>query len=264
MDGGQRIPLATHSSITSFDNWSHELEHKNLAMAELIDSDFKANGDVNIWLDITSAYNSVKGSDNGSKAKAKRVKRQFYYLGKEQVLLIYDSIITTVSALESGTRLYFPEKPIISNLNGTVAKGNELDGIIEYGESNLVDVKVNGGNSILVYSPKRISTRLLGGKRYRNYVELDSDYTIYDGQTFHEGYDEERWFDRVGWRIETSQQANKNFELLTVITLSNGTQVKLEPNENYEAAILVNERKVASARFSFVDKTNYGISRNDE
>ena len=265
MDGGQRIPLATHSSIASFAQWKKELsDGYNLGMAELIEFDYKKNGDVNIWLDLTNAYNSVKGVDGASSAKATRVLRQFYYLEKEQVLLVYDEISKTASAKDTGARLYFSEKPIIASLKERVVKGSEYNGIIEYKDSNLIESRVNSEHNMLIYSPQPIITRLIGGHDYRTYVELDSDYAEYDGQFFDDGYEDERWFDKVGWRLETSPKATKNVKLLTAIQMNEGDLLNLNIIKPEQVVIVVDQQQVASVKFSSIDNKNTGISRNDE
>ena len=206
----------------------------------------------------------MKGVDGASSAKATRVLRQFYYLEKEQVLLVYDEINKTASARDTGARLYFSEKPIIASLKERVVKGSEFNGIIEYKDSNLIESRVNSEHNMLIYSPQPIITRLIGGHDYRTYVELDSDYTEYDGQFFDDGYEDERWFDKVAWRLETSPKSIKNVKLLTAIQMNEGNLLNINIKKPEQVVIVVDQQQVASVKFSSISNKNTGISRNDE
>lgn len=261
-DGGQRIPLATHSSITSFDNWKSELSDGYLLeMAEVKEYKEMANGDVNIWLDITKAYNSIYGVNGHSTAKARRVVRQLYYLNKERMLLVYDNINTTSSSLDTGIRLHFAGKPIIAAHKGKQTVGTDYDGIFEFEENNLIEVDTDQRSSIAVYSPTKFVTRLIGGQEYRTYVEVDGDYKEYNGFSFPDGYEDERWFDKSDWRLDFSAFSAKSIEFLTIIQLDTDFDFKVEENTASDIVIFANGKKVASAVFSPKSKSENGVRR---
>lgn len=200
-DGGQRITMPTGSGIISVDDWKNNIDSgKHYEGGKLINYDHSEGDYTYIATDLTRAYNNTMFSDDGNEAKVKKVLRYLMYLEDYDQLIVFDHVESTNSAYIKKWLLHSVEKPIVSNEK--VLKGVKDNGIME-STSKTALIK-NGDSNLYVQKiyPENAKIRVVGGKDYQYYVEIDSDEKEFDGINYLKGSIIKPWFDVGFWRLE--------------------------------------------------------------
>lgn len=206
-DGGQRIPIGLGSSVKSFQDWQERFDSGEYHTAELLKYEVDSQNNVNLSVDITNAYNSIKFSTSSESTKVRRVTRNFAYLSGADSLLIYDRVLSTSTDFPSINVLFLPSRPTFINSEVT-RLGKPNDGIsmtdarnffIEQGDANL---------SFSTLSPTDFGIMLIGGPRYRNFVRNTPSLVTPIGNNFDGGYEVKTWNDEADWRVEIPFASN--------------------------------------------------------
>ncbi len=205
--GGQRIVMPVGGSITSFEHWKSQLYNgKHLAGATLLNYQYQPDLFTAIRSDLTPAYNSVRYSAPGNKAKIKRVARTFVYLNRFDMVLINDRVLTT-EPYKVKWLLHTVNQPEM--VQTTLLKGSNDNGILSSDHKVLL---INNGQSTMrmdVLAPEHSNALLIGGDDYRYYVESDGDDAAFNGEIFNQGVQDRPWYDLAKWRIELSGQSKQ-------------------------------------------------------
>lgn len=244
-DGGQRIPLPTHSSIYSFDNLKENLfSGYNLAMAQLEQFEYRPKQYTLIKADITRAYNSVKYSS--SNAKVTRVIRTLLYLNKSDSLLIKDTIAVTNKKYQPTWVLHMPNRPDL--LNKKVLLGDEFDGILNTRDEIVLLTGNNYKTYIHTLLPSSVAKNLIGGLSYKHYVDGNGDLNQLNGRIFNLGYDQDKWNDTSDWRLEiTPNLESEQYELVNLIEINKKSDLNSWVTYNYKKQLLSINLKTCEA-----------------
>lgn len=199
--GGQRIVLPTGSGILSVGDWRRNLRKGlHLQAGRLLHFENVKDRYAYVAADLTDAYNTPAHDEGGSGGKAASVKRSLLYLYGEDRLIVFDDVISTRASYAKKWLLHTVERPQVKGL--VVLKGATNDGILQ---SSSREAQVRNGPGYLHLSdvyPKDAVMRLVGGKNYRYYVDIDGNDKTFDGKNFSQGAKEAPWFDNGMWRIE--------------------------------------------------------------
>jgi len=136
-DGGQRIVMPTGSAVISVKDWEANLykgrhyEGGRITAFENSDPTF-----VYIGSDLTGAYNNTEFDDNGKGGKVQKITRQLVYLTDEDLLMVYDNVVTTDAAYTKKWLLHSWSKP--ETKRERVLVGTKNDGILESADNRII------------------------------------------------------------------------------------------------------------------------------
>lgn len=200
-DGGQRIPIGLGSSVKSFQDWQERFDSGEYHKAELLKYEVDSQNNVNLSVDITSAYNSIKFSTDSEDTKVRRVTRNFAYIHAQDSVIIYDRVLATSTEFPSLNVFFFPRRPTFIGSEVT-RLGKPNDGISMTDSRNFF-IEQGGANlSISALSSTDVGIMLIGGPNYRNFVRNTPSLVNPIGNNFDGGYDVKPWNDKADWRVE--------------------------------------------------------------
>jgi hypothetical protein len=215
-DGGQRIVLATGSSVTSYENWlANKTSGMHYESGEITAFDNVDGSHSYVAADLTRAYNSTLYDSEGQGGKVSRVTRQMVYLHEPDVLVVFDRVTSTNAAYKKKWLLHTPNK--MAGGTEVVARGSASNGIVEVDGDTIAGdtlTMTNGGGKLFlqVLLPASYTVNKVGGTSHRYYVEDDgNDADGYDGSN-HDDYSEQSWHDYGNWRIEVSPKTAQTFD----------------------------------------------------
>ena len=207
-DGGQRITLPTGSAIVSLEHWKANLNRgQHLEGGKVIAFDNSDPRYVYVASDLTPAYNNTRFDDNGGNGKVKLVTRQLVYLRNDDILLVFDHVISTRPTYTKKWLLHSWVKPKTETKR--VLIGTKSNGIMESHDS---EASINMSEASLFIQrllPKDAILRKVGGPDYKYYVEVDGDDSDLDGKNMVEGAVERPWFDYGLWRLEIQPKGHR-------------------------------------------------------
>lgn len=200
-DGGQRIVMPTGSAVLSVEDWEANLytgrhyEGGRITAFENSDPRF-----VYIGSDLTDAYNNTRYDENGNDGKVSEIKRQMVYVKDDDLLLVYDRVVSTDASYTKKWLLHSWGRPETNN--ETVLVGMRNNGILETSDARAWIRNGEGVLEVLRLLPENAVMRKVGGPDYRYYVEVDGDDSDLDGRNMTGGAKEKPWYDSGMWRIE--------------------------------------------------------------
>ncbi|MGD8939790.1 MAG: hypothetical protein PVJ72_10450, partial [Gammaproteobacteria bacterium] len=247
-DGGQRVTLPTGSDIISVKDWLNKKEHgPHLEGGHIETFEYKNSDFAYVAADLTRAYNSTVYDDNSEGGKVKSVKRELVYLFDEDRLIVHDTIESTNKAYIKKWLLHSVSKPQVDDL--TVLKGTIDNGIMQSHATKAVISNQKGHLTVQCIYPADAVIRMVGGKDYQYYVEVDGDERDLDGKNFSEGAISKPWFDIGMWRIEIQSEASSsNSEFL--VSLAPGlNEVR---RDDLQKLIVQGKAKAVASRDSIV------------
>ena len=219
-DGGQRLTMPTGSAVLSVGDWFNSYQQgQHYEGAELNNFSSKGSEYAYISVNLAPAYNNTQYDDNGEGGKVSEAVRQLLYLPKEDILVVFDQVTSTHKEFLKKWLLHTVNQPRVEGL--TVLKGT-LDNGISESRSNSVHIQNGKGRLRLdILYPDKPIVRLLGGKDYQYYVEVDGDDTVLNGINFNQGSSHQPWFDNAKWRIEIQPETlSKADKFLMAMSLS--------------------------------------------
>ena len=211
-DGGQRITMPLGSAITTVNDW-HEKKSQSpvLAGGTILLTDNKAEYSY-IKADLTKAYNSSWYDDNQKQGKLERVEREVLYLRSQDILLVRDQVY---SKDKNQVKVLFHtiNKPIVDDEK--VLKGNLENGIMT---SQNKRIKIKNGDAYLTTEviADINDIRIIGGKGYQFYVEVDGDDSVLNGENFEQGLTQIQIAKAANWRFEINAQRKEKQEIITI------------------------------------------------
>ena len=226
-DGGQRIPIGLGSSIKSFQDWQDRFDSGKYHKAELLKYEVDSQNNVNLSVDITNAYNSIKFSTSSDATKVRRVTRNFAYLSSADIVLIYDRVLATSKDFPSINVLFAPSRPTFIGSEVT-RLGKSNDGISMTDSRNFLIEQGDANLSISALSSTDFGIMLIGGPTYRNFVRNTPSLVTLIGNNFDGGYEVKPWNDEADWRLEIPFASNdKNSSSLMMLRPSSFEVPKL-------------------------------------
>ncbi|MBK1724854.1 hypothetical protein [Thiocystis violacea] len=220
IDGGQRIVMPTGSSIQGVADWLAQIgqgrhyEGGVIRTYQLIDDRL-----LYVEADLTGAYDNSDYDTQDRGGKVEQVTRVLLYLINEDRVFVFDTVESTDPSYTKKWLLHLPQRPDIPNLH--VKLGSENAGILESPSERLSMVNGRGKLDLVRLAPEEAVTRLVGGKGYEYYVEVDGDEQVLDGLNFGQDSLKARWFDNGLWRIEIQPtQPNRLDRFLIALTPS--------------------------------------------
>jgi len=203
--GGQRVVMPQGSAITSFEHWQQQLyKGQHVEGAKLISFNRQEALYTSITSDLTSAYNSNRYDANGDIGKVRRVERTLAYLERQDMVLVYDNIQTIDNQDKTKWLLHSINKPEFSRER--LLEGNQYGGIFTT-QGQVAKISTEQSNMrVDILAPQLSQTLVVGGEKYRFYVETDGDDSILNGRNISGGSKEKKWFDLPQWRLEISPQ----------------------------------------------------------
>ncbi|WP_026377192.1 hypothetical protein [Aestuariibacter salexigens] len=224
LDGGQRIPFSINSNLRgSQDAMDRSAVNRQLDMAQILGSDCVVEVYCNYVLDITSAYNSIRYVSNGSKAKVRRVTRQFLYLFRSDTLLVLDTIHATDNSSVKGMYWHTANRPKLQDFE--VVEGSEYDGILVSTDKVISVVKGSGSLLQHIFAFDPITVKAIGGLKYRTYIPTFSSINNATGVFVERLNTNNSWFDDADWRLAIqSQEDSSTFSIATLIEIGTKNQ----------------------------------------
>jgi hypothetical protein len=242
-DGGQRLTMPTGSAITSIADWfANYQQGRHYEGAELIDFATRSDEYAYISVDLTAAYNSVRYDENGEGGKVSQVIRKFLFLPDEKRVAVFDQVVSTDEHFVKKWLLHTVNQPAINGLK--VLKGRYGNGILASTSRTAFVQNKEGRMRVDVLYPQQALMRLVGGKDFQYYVEVDGDDKVLNGINFNQGASDKPWFDVGFWRLEIQPGiAKKQDQFLVVLSLSDaqenmGAVQKLEAVNDKTAGFL--------------------------
>lgn len=201
-DGGQRMPLPTGSAIRDIAHWNAQLgQGKHLEGAELLAYTTDGLKYSYLKVNLTAAYDNTEFDSHGGDGKVESTVREAFYLVDEDVLFIKDKVASTDASFVKRWLLHTINKPSLVTAN--LLLGNDSGGMATTLDNHIVLKNEPAWLDVAVLKPLDSIIQVIGGDRYRFWVEKDSrEQGLLMGESFEEGGNDKPWFDNANWRVE--------------------------------------------------------------
>jgi len=201
LSGGQRVVMATGSSVPSVADWhanrnaGQHFEAGGIIAYQSVPKDYDY-----IAADITAAYNSIRYTEPGNRPKVSHVVRHLLYLHSQDAVVVFDRVASVDKAFRKRWLLHTKSKP--ATANETVLQGGNDNGIVETADRRLVTTVGAGKLVHQVVLPAVARVYKIGGPDYAFYAEIDGDGSKFDGRNLaFEGGRKPR-LSEAPWRVE--------------------------------------------------------------
>jgi len=234
--GGQRLVMPMGSAITSFKHWQQQLyQGLHVEGAKLLKYHHETGLYTAITSDLTAAYNSNRFDNNGGQGKVRRVERTLVYLNRQDMMLVYDNIKTIDPQDKTKWLLHTINKPIFARMRQLT--GDDNGGIFTTKGETVTVVNKHSTMRVDILAPEQAKTLVIGGHKYRNYVEIDGDDRELNGRNIAGKPNNKSWFDAPQWRLEISPQQQE---------LATHYLVTLQPRIEHDNAPVITPTRLMS------------------
>ncbi len=223
--GGQRLSMPTGSALTSVAHWQQQLRGRAyLKRANLLRAWHSSNAHL-VEIDMTDAYPNQRNR-SGSQVSVSSIQRLYFYHAGLGKLLIKDAVRVAGDAEGLATKQVFHVQhlPQVTDMAGQWVAGTPGNGLWLNEAAQRSALPVAGAMLYpLIPDPSRL--KLVGGERYKHWVEMLDSAQARQAIFVDDGYVAKPWFDDPSWRLELeSESGGSGRNHLTLIDLAHPTQ----------------------------------------